>query len=358
MKKMKAAVIGSGVIGLTTAAALVQRGIAVSVFEASRFGGNASAAAGGILAPLHPWEFPSAFIDLWLFSLTQWRYLLKRLRARCTVRTVNAGTIYVDEVARHAAMCWARQRHIRSTMMERRQLQRFAPMLNAGSGLLLQDMVRIEMADLINALWHYLRTQRVEFVHQAVNLMLDSSGVTGVCSATERFTADIVVVCAGAWSSQICALPTHCSVAPRRGQIVQYAGVESAGKYIVAAGSHYLIPRSGGRLLVGSTVEDCGFDAAVTAEARTALTTIAECCMPGLRHAHVQKQWAGLRPWMHRVLPLICSHPEITNLFLNVGHFRNGVGLAAGSAALLGAVIAGVPPPLNPEPFSLTSSHD
>ena len=352
-KAQRAAVIGGGVIGLTTAAVLAQQGLAVRVFEAARFGGNASPAAGGILAPLHPWEHPDALIDLWLFSLERWHDLLARLRVRCRVRTAHDGVIYVDAEDQRAAVRWAQQRHARSAVLDRRTLCRLVPGLAAERAVLLENVMQVEVADVLDALLHYLRSQRVAFIHQAVRPMLDDQDVTGVCSTTERFAADVVIVCAGAWSAQVCALPPQRAVAPRRGQMIQYSGVAGAGRCVVAAGGQYLIPRSGGRLLAGSTVEDCGFDTRVTSAARAALATFAERLMPALKQVGVHKQWAGLRPWTPDALPLVCRHPEIPNLFLNTGHFRNGIGLAAGSAALVNAMVADLPPPLFTAGFGL-----
>ncbi len=344
-------------IGLTTAHALARYGATVTVFESSRFGGNASLAAGGILAPLKPWEFSPAFIALWLYSLSQWENWLNHLRAYCTIRLADDGIVYVDESAQHSAMQWAQQRNIRGEMLNRQALHQYLPMLNTPSGFLLRDVKQVEVTDLVNALFHCLRSEKVSFVKQSVDLMTDDQSVTGVYSMTESFTADVVVVCAGAWSSKVCTISPQYSIRPKRGQIVQYAGVEIIGKHIVTMGDRYLIPRSGNRLLAGSTVEDCGFDQTATLSAKVALTTFAERLMPGLKHAAVQKQWTGLRPWVNRELPLIGCHPEMSGLFLNTGHFRNGVGLAPGSAALVSALIVGTDPPLNPAHFGLTEQN-
>jgi len=112
-------------------------------------------------------------------------------------------------------------------------------------------------------------------------------------------------------------------------------------------GDLYFIPRRDGHLLVGSTLEDVGFDKSTTEEARAMLLQRAAVLLPALRDMPVVKHWAGLRPGSPGNIPTIGRHPDFSNLYLNSGHFRYGVTMAPASVEVLLNEIDGTAQPFD-----------
>ena len=138
---------------------------------------------------------------------------------------------------------------------------------------------------------------------------------------------------------------------PIRGQMLMINSRPGLIKRIVLMDNHYVIPRNDGRILVGSTIEDVGFDKTTTQYAHDILLEFAYGLMPVLQDFKVERQWAGLRPGTPDNIPRIRQHPNIKGLFINAGHFRNGVVTAPASAKLLVNLMLNKPPILDPAPY-------
>jgi glycine oxidase len=123
--------------------------------------------------------------------------------------------------------------------------------------------------------------------------------------------------------------------------------------HIILKRGHYLIPRQDGRILVGSTVEETGFDRSITDLAHSELRAAAVELAPSLNECPVEHHWAGLRPGSPDGTPFIGEHPNIRGLFVCGGHFRNGIVLAPASARLATDLMLGRPPLFDPTPYQL-----
>jgi glycine oxidase len=108
-----------------------------------------------------------------------------------------------------------------------------------------------------------------------------------------------------------------------------------------------LIPRLDGHILVGSTVEDVGFDKSTDIKTKEQLTAAVFAMLPALRNAEFIQHWSGLRPGSPDNIPTISRHPEIDNLYVNAGHFRYGVTMAPISADLIAEIIASQTPSMD-----------
>jgi glycine oxidase len=116
-----------------------------------------------------------------------------------------------------------------------------------------------------------------------------------------------------------------------------------------------LIPRRDGHLLVGSTLEDVGFDKSTTVEARNSLWQRAQLLLPALREMSLLQHWSGLRPGSPHNIPVIGRHPQLENLYINSGHFRYGVTMAPISAEILLNELNGTSQPFDVTPYSIKS---
>ena len=137
-------------------------------------------------------------------------------------------------------------------------------------------------------------------------------------------------------------------VKPVRGQMILYRAEPGVVQRIVLSQDRYVIPRRDGRILVGSTVEDVGFEKATTRAAMQELEAEARRIIPALANYPIEHHWAGLRPGSPHDIPYIMQHPRISGLFVNTGHFRNGVVLGPASARLLADILLQREPILDP----------
>ena len=162
-----------------------------------------------------------------------------------------------------------------------------------------------------------------------------------------RFAADAYIVAAGAWSKNL--LGVHAlgmDIRPIRGQILLFKFDAPPFRQILLRGNLYFIPRRDGHVLVGSTLEDVGFDRSTTAEARDNLLQSVREIFPDWAHHQPIQHWAGFRPGSPDNIPTIGRHPDLANLYANSGHFRYGVTMSFASAELLVNEIEGEPQPL------------
>jgi len=179
---------------------------------------------------------------------------------------------------------------------------------------------------------------------------LSSGRVAGVITTKTSFHAPRVVNCAGAWSGQIAphAFPTR----PVKGQMLcLLSPSRNLLNHVIRAPEVYLIPRSDGRILVGATVEEAGFDKRTDVETIQRLHHAAIDIVPELRNAKILEDWAGLRPGTPDALPIL--GPTVTpGYYVATGHFRDGILLAPITAQVMADVITGANCNYDLKPFS------
>jgi glycine oxidase len=176
--------------------------------------------------------------------------------------------------------------------------------------------------------------QRVDQTGGRVAAVWTTSGV--------RIPCRHVVLTAGAWSGNLFAswTGTNLPIRPVQGQILAF---DAPGEIatIVLEGKRYLVPRSDGLVLVGSTEEDVGFDKQTTPNAVAELRAFATGLSPSLARRPVRYAWAGLRPGSPFRSPVVGRVPAFENLWVATGHFRHGLQLALGTARLIVDWLAG-----------------
>jgi glycine oxidase len=123
--------------------------------------------------------------------------------------------------------------------------------------------------------------------------------------------------------------------------------------HMILDNDHYLIPRRDGKILVGSTVEQAGFEKQTTDQAKQDLHQFATRLLPALKQYPICAHWAGLRPGTPNGVPYIGFHPDLDNLSINAGHFRNGLVMGPASARLLADLILQRAPQVNPVAYSV-----
>jgi glycine/D-amino acid oxidase-like deaminating enzyme len=164
-----------------------------------------------------------------------------------------------------------------------------------------------------------------------------------VTAGEGRLSTAKAINCRGAWSGA--------PVKPRKGQMLAVRPQDAAVEHVIHASGIYLVPRSSGRLVIGATVEDVGFDKSIEPETIHELHSAAVELVPELASAEVVASWAGLRPGTPDDLPVL-GETETPGVFTASGHFRNGILLAPVTARIMANLLTGKPPGMNISGFS------
>jgi glycine oxidase len=366
-------VIGAGVIGLSIAWRLAQRGAAVTVFDQGAAGAGASHAAAGMLAicaEAEPGE--EALVALGRASQALWPGFARELEgaAGVPVDLRSEGTLLVALTADDQARLQHRLAFQQSLGLPvawisggeaRRREPHLAPGI-AGAVLSPEDH-QVDNRKLVAAL--RIASERAGVTireHCAVERIVIAGGrATGVALADgTRVAADRVVLAAGAWSRRIEGLPAEARppVRPVKGQMLALRMDPAAPllNHVLWAPGAYLAPRHDGRLIVGATVEEKGFDATLTAGGMLALLEATWRALPAVEELPIDEMWVGHRPGSRDDAPILGAGP-VEGLVYATGHYRNGILLTPVTAdAVAGLVLDGQVDPVI-APFGIERFH-
>lgn len=351
-------VIGAGVIGLMTAWLLSKRGYKVTVYDQAGAFSGSSWAGGGIISPVPPWGYPPAVNKLVINSLSAYPSMLAELQQISGVDSefISDGLLYLGPFDANSEQ-W-RKTHVNA--IDIGQLCDWLPGSPALPVWWFKSVAQVRNPRLGQSLLKAVIKQGV-CVHQHApvrRLLTQNQRVIAIeLDSKEQIYCDQVVLAAGAWSDSILTnsgLPIL-GVKPLRGQMLLWKGPPGLLAHMVTGGGKYLIPRRDGHILGGSTVEDVGFDETCTDRAQNEIQTTCQTMFPAITELPLIQKWSGLRPAIDREVPVIGPMPGITGLWLNTGHFRNGLGMAPASAQLLCDQLSGDVPAIDAQPYSVAS---
>ncbi len=339
-------IVGGGVVGLTTAQLLLQAGYRVTVAERGVAGKEASWAGGGILSPLCPWDYQEPVTRLALRGMDMFGEAASALHAFTDIDSEyrRSGMLLLPPFQYELAAQWCVQHRFTFQQVD---VAEYIPG-QSGVGMLFPDVAQVRNPRLMSAL-----RKRVEMLggtileqHEVKSFELAGERVAALQTMRGKLIADAYIVAAGAWSRALLGeYALNMDIRPIRGQILLFKFDSPPFRQILLKQNLYLIPRRDGHVLVGSTLEDAGFDKSVTTAARDSLLGRARELFPGWRDLEPVQQWAGFRPGSPDNIPTIGRHPILSNLYANSGHFRYGVTMSFASAELLLNEIEGKPQP-------------
>jgi len=347
-----AIVVGGGVMGLVAARELRRRGYAVTLLERAQPGRAASWASAGIIgATLRDESDPS--FHLRRVSRELWPAFAEALRAESGMDPEYREMGCIQLASTDEELEWLRGAKD-GELLDSSQLRELEPALSPDLvGGRLMAGGNVDPRRLCRALEISIRRSgvRIETGTEVQSLRITNESVTGVETTEGWYAADLVVLAAGAWSAKIGGVQPEPPVRPQRGQILAL-DQSSVGitHVLLTPGDPYFVPRADGRLVVGATREEAGWDASLTAGGVAWLLNRAMQVVPALESAPIAEIWTGFRPLSADGLPLI-GQGALDGLYFLTGHGPSGIAPLPGSIALLMALIGGEHPPVAPEPF-------
>lgn len=353
-------IIGAGAIGLQSARLLALAGRKVTLIDQSAVGQEASWAGGGIVSPLYPWRYSEAITALAHWSQDFYPQLGESLLAQTGIdpEVYQTGLYWLDLHDEAEALTWAEQHNRPLARVPMDEVRAAVPSLGEGfsRAVYMQGVANVRNPRLLQALRAALQQMdnvQVLENHKVEGFVREGGRIVGVQTAQGELHADQVVVAAGAWSGDLLAtLGLELPVKPMKGQMILFKCSDDFLPSMVLAKRRYAIPRKDGHILVGSTLEDVGFDKTPTEDALQSLRRTAIELLPALADAEVVKHWAGLRPGSPDGVPFIGPVAGFEGLWLNCGHFRNGLVLAPASCQLLADLMLGREPIIDPAPYA------
>jgi glycine oxidase len=342
-------IIGGGIIGLSLSIALRKRGATVLIVERGEPGREASHAAAGMLADF-PLEMTSVLQPLATASARMYPEFVHELQdeSGMNVDLRDQGTIFFatpEHLHEHPSLTM--DCPLPSPLDE---LEPALGQINLPAVYLKERSVdpRALTAAALKAARH--RGVDISSGTTVTGVLLAGGRVTGVGTGKTNYCAPAVVNCAGAWAGQ---LPPHkFPVRPVKGQMLALAVTpRDLLRHVIRAPEIYLVPRSDGRVLAGSTVEEAGYDKRTDADTIQRMHQAAIHLVPALSQARTLEAWAGLRPGSPDSLPILGATPT-PGYFVATGHFRDGILLTPVTAQVMAQLVTGAKPEYDVSAFS------
>ena len=351
VKTWDVVIIGGGVIGLSLAWRLRHASATVLIVERHEPAREATYAAGGMIAYCDP-AIPAELKAMAEASARLYPGFVAELRAEAfeSPDLREHGAILFCSGSEAPTCSGAR-------VLSQAELKELEPMIELQGACYFLKEASVDPRKLGSALEKAARTLGVDFVtgSPATEIAVLGGRATGVRTSKSYYAADAVVNCAGAWASQLkpLVIPTR----PVKGQMVCILPARDAShtgpliRHVLRTPEVYIIPRSDGRILLGATIEETGFDKRVDPETVKHLQEAATKVVPQIQDMRLHDAWAGLRPGTPDGLPILGA-TSLKGYFAATGHYRDGILLAPITAAIMAEVLNGRKPNFDLRPFS------
>lgn len=335
-------IAGAGIIGLSIAIELRKAGATVTVLDRGEPGCEASGAAAGMLVTNDP-DLGAPMRELAEASAALYPSFAGELELRSGMHSdLEAhGTLYVA----------AESERLDSPTLCASELAKHEPGLAQHPCVHFLSEQSIDPALLTRAAIEAAKRLGVTVHHEASveAATLTREHLMEVRTSRIAYQTATFVNCAGAWASQIAGAPAPAR--PRKGQMLSVLPRDCKLRHVIRSREVYLVPRKDGRVIIGATVEDCGFDKTVDSEKIQQLHQKAANLVPSIGEAKILDAWAGLRPGSPDDLPIMGAG-RLPGSYVSTGHFRNGILLAPITGVVMAELIQGKNPRLDLSAFS------
>lgn len=331
---MNVVVIGAGVVGLVSAWELLRAGCSVTVFERDEPGAGASNAAAGMLAPVAEARYGEmGLTKLCLESVQRWPDFARELEATSGIdigyRTEGTLVVAVDrddlEQLAHTHRLH-NELGLEAHMLDGAAARELEPALAPGvpGAVHCPGDHQVDPRSLVRALVAAVEAAGGKIVRGEV----EDLDVDDMSLRIEDTIPDMIVVSAGAWTRKL-GLRSAPHVRPVRGQMLSVElGEPPLCRHVIRAPDAYLVPKSDGRLVIGATMEEVGFDPRLTAGGLMDLLVGAWEAVPAVYDQPIVETWTGFRPMTLDNEPVMERSDVYDNVTFATGHGRNGILLA------------------------------
>ncbi|HWO94833.1 MAG TPA: glycine oxidase ThiO [Bacillus sp. (in: firmicutes)] len=341
-------IVGGGIIGCSIAYQLAKSGVKTAVLERNKIAGEASSAAAGILGAQAEIDEEGPLLELALQSRGQFAQLIKELKEETGIdaELIQKGLLkparseeeakFLKEKVRHhqkwdADVTWLTQEEVM------RQEKGLSPLLS-GAMYIPNDgqvnPVKLTEAFAIGASYHGAAIREYCDVQSIVQV---NQQVKGVVTNNQVIYADKVVVTTGAWAKQLLeSFMPDGDVYPVKGECASVLTKERLlTSTIFLDEGFYLVPKAGGRIIIGATKIPHSFNKDVSLDGVAFLLQKAKEIVPRIGEAAFERHWAGLRPQTADGMPYLGKHEEYEGLYMAFGHYRNGILLSAATGTFM-----------------------
>jgi glycine oxidase len=345
MNTFDAVIAGGGLIGASIALELAEAGLQVGLFDAREPGREASWASGGMIspAPENPDMIP--FVPMSLASVALYPDFIQRVEALSGIRAgyrksgaldVLLGGAVEEELSTVIAL-----QHgvgLKAQALTGEQARKMEPALTEGieAAIFREDEASLDTRALTEGTLKAAERKGVRIFAKngAKALRKDGKRCRGLLLENGEVEAKWTVIAAGCFSARIEGAAPYAPVFPAKGQMLALRCESVEIQRILWLEHKYLVPRSDGRIIAGSTIEHTGFDHELTAGGVQLILSEVMKMVPELEQARIEEMWAGLRPDSPDHLPII-GPTDLDGLLIATGHFRSGILLAPVTARMI-----------------------
>jgi glycine oxidase len=332
-------VAGAGIIGLSVALELARNGFRVRVLEKGHAMSEASWAAAGMLSAHDP-THPPGLAELAQLSLSLYPEYLS---------TVEGLSGHPVPLRTQASLMTGDSNGCCAALSAEEAQRRVPGLATGGRSFFWMEEASLDPRDLCAALPRAAAAAGVELQEGTEVLAVRSqANAAEITTRNGTVSAGAFVNCCGAWSAQIqhpeLERQPAAGVEPWKGQIFMVRLDPPIDlPYVLYAPEVYMVPRGGGQIVIGATVEQAGFDRRVDSLVVEALHGLAAKLWPPIASATVVESWSGLRPGTRDGLPLIGSAGQ-PHCWVATGHFRSGILLAPATGLIVRQLLQGSTP--------------
>ncbi|TWU31533.1 glycine oxidase ThiO [Novipirellula artificiosorum] len=363
-------IVGGGVIGLSLAWELSQRGVEVHLFERHRIGDSTSRVAAGILPPANLARASDPIDQLRGLShslFPEWsNRLLEQTGIDMGLRRCGGHYLGVSRGERavmEGMVAYWNEQEIECEQISIDRLRSGEPEISllvaqkeGVAAWWVPDEYQVRPPEYLRALHAACLRAGVKITENApVSEIQSDPASASVCLSEHHVVgSDAVVVCGGSWAGTLLeSYQLSRSVIPVRGQILVLKTPRPLVQSVINVGNRYVLCRDDGHTIIGSCEEETGFDCRTTDVMIDALRDFAVELVPKLDHAQTVGSSAGLRPLTFDGFPMIGRIPNTPNLYLAAGHYRSGIHLSPGTAVCMADLITGKVPAVDLGPFQV-----
>ncbi|MBI3615245.1 MAG: glycine oxidase ThiO [Candidatus Omnitrophica bacterium] len=336
---MRVLIVGGGIIGLSIGEELTRRGVEVQILERNpEAGTEASSAAAGILSPQGEAKGPGPLLDFLQAGYQMIPEAVARLESltRMDLRLRASGMLALalsdaDEEELEQVYSWQTKAGLRLDRVSASHVKQLEPAVDGPVrwGIWWPQTSQIDNVRFVEAYRRAVEAQggKIETNRPVTRFLTEADRVVGVETPQGKLFGDWVVNCAGSWAGFDLSFSLPIPTIPVKGQILQFRTERPWFQRIVRSARAYFVQRWAQQLIVGTTVEQAGFNKEVTEEGRRTIQAGAKELVSRMASISPEKSWSGLRPGTPDQMPLLGPTP-LKQFLLAAGHYRNGILLA------------------------------